>query len=108
MQTTLAMGVTASEFDQSRTRSVFTGGIGAPVVQIASHDTTDYFAVVPQVGFKLGWQPTQHFRITAGYDFIYWSRVRRAQEMYALSPTLLDGKTDFWAQGLSIGAELRY
>jgi len=107
LQTTLALGVTASEFDQSRTRSVFGAGLAIPA-PIASHGQTDYFAVVPQVGFKLGWQPWQHVRFTAGYDFLYWSRVRRAQEMDLLSPTLGDGKTDFWAQGLSVGAEVRY
>ena len=107
LQTTLALGVTASEFDQSRTRSVFGAGVAVPV-PVATHGQTDYFAVVPQIGFKLGWQPWQHVRFTAGYDFLYWSRVRRAEDMYQLGPTLGDGKTDFWAQGMSLGAELRY
>ncbi|HEY3790009.1 MAG TPA: BBP7 family outer membrane beta-barrel protein, partial [Urbifossiella sp.] len=70
MQTTLAMGVTVSDLDQSRTRSAFIGSVGVPVVQTAYHNSTDYFSVVPQTGFKLGWQPMDHVRFTAGYDIL--------------------------------------
>lgn len=110
-QTTLAMGVTVGDLDQSHTRSVFAPpGVlpGVPLTQLAAHNTADYFAVVPEVGIKVGWQPVQHFRLTVGYDFLYWSRVRRAEEVYALGPVLRGGTTDFWAQGLTLGAEFRY
>lgn len=116
LQASLAMGVTVSNLDQSHTRSVFAPlgllpGLpppGVPLTQLANHNTSDYFAVVPEVGIKVGWQPVQHFRLTVGYDFLYWSRVRRAEEVYALSPVLRGGTTDFWAQGLTLGAEFRY
>ncbi|HXD89068.1 MAG TPA: BBP7 family outer membrane beta-barrel protein [Urbifossiella sp.] len=108
MQATIALGVTASDLDQQQTRSTFVGGAGGPVIQTAGHNQTDYFSVVPQVGFKLGWQPWQHVRFTAGYDFLYWSKVRRAEELYGPGPVLRDTTTDFWAQGFSIGAEVRY
>src|SRR6185437_340216 len=108
MQATIALGVTASDLDQQQTRSTFLGGAGGPVIQTAGHNQTDYFSVVPQDGFKLGWQPWQHVRFTAGYDFLYWSKVRRAEELYGPGPVLRDTTTDFWAQGFSIGAEVRY
>jgi hypothetical protein len=117
MQTTLALGVTVSELDQSATRSFFPApgvpmnfGVpsAVPLAPIAAHSQNDYFAVVPQIGFKVGWQPVQHLRLTLGYDFLYWSKVRRAEDLYAPGPILRDATTDFWAQGLSAGAELRY
>jgi hypothetical protein len=128
--TTVALGVTVSDLDASRTRTVGAGGfpllvppadlaglvdVGAlppgavvPVVQTATSDRTNYFAVVPEVGVRLGWHPTEHLRLTAGYNFLYWSRVRRAPEQYTLSPVLRSEPNDFWAQGFNLGLELRY
>jgi hypothetical protein len=119
----VALGVNASELDQSRTRTIGLGaipgaGLGGPPVfpvqnlllpdKSAYHNSTDYFAVVPEFGFKFGWQPVDHLRLTAGYNVLYLSRVRRAQELYTLGPTVRDDTTDFWAQGFTLGAELRY
>ncbi|MDB5312475.1 MAG: hypothetical protein JWO38_6677 [Gemmataceae bacterium] len=122
MRSTIALGVTVSDLDQSRTRALFGGfgpaaglpavpGLpvpGAPPLVLAAHNQSDYFAVVPELGVKFGWEPINHVRLTFGYDLLYWSRVRRAQELYALGPTLRTDTTDFWAQGLSLGMELRY
>ncbi|HQR06597.1 MAG TPA: BBP7 family outer membrane beta-barrel protein [Gemmatales bacterium] len=35
------------------------------------------FSVIPEVGLKLGWQVSDHFRLFAGMDFTYWSNVVR-------------------------------
>ena len=105
MQTTVALGATTTQTDRSFTISEFGFlGAAAPLIQTGGRTAQSDFAVVPQLGLKLGWQPMDHVRITAGYDLIYWSRVRRAQELFTGS----DATTDFWAQGLSLGAELRY
>jgi hypothetical protein len=130
--TTVALGVTVSDRDASRTRSVGVGaggfpfqlppadlagpidlgalppGVVVPVVRDATSDRSSDFAVVPEVGVRLGWHPTEHLRLTAGYNFLYWSRVRRAPEQYTLSPVLRSETTDFWAQGFNLGLELRY
>ena len=116
MQSTVAFGATTTRIDRSFTRSLIAGAglgallgvplppIGIPMIQSGSQSTECDFAVVPQFGMKLGWQPVDHLRLTAGYDFVYWSRVRRAPELY----TGNNFTTDFWAQGVSLGAELRY
>lgn len=111
-QSTLALGATTTEIDRSFTRSYIGGGLigvpippaGIPLIQTGGLTKRSEFAVVPQVGMKLGWEPIDHVRLTMGYDFLYWSRVRRAPELF----TGNDVVTDFWAQGLSTGIEFRY
>jgi hypothetical protein len=88
----------------------------------------DQFAVVPEVGLNLGYAVTRHIRLTCGYTFLYWSKVFRPGDQidravntnefaYALGTGSMSGPqrpnftfkdTDFWAQGINFGAELRY
>jgi hypothetical protein len=115
-QSTVALGGTRSEVDRSFTRSYIAGGplsalagvpippIGIPLIRTGGLTKHTDFAWMPQVGLKIGWEVIDHVRLTAGYDFLYWSRVRRASEIY----TGNDSATDFWAQGLSLGAEFRF
>lgn len=106
----VALGVTVSDLDGSMTRTAVGGGLplahGAP----SSRNTSEYFAVVPEIGVKLGWQPCDHLRFTVGYDWLYWSRVRRAADAYAytVGPDVRNAGTDVWAQGVNVGVELRY
>ncbi|MBX9627337.1 MAG: BBP7 family outer membrane beta-barrel protein [Gemmataceae bacterium] len=105
----VALGVTDSELDTSFTRTAVGGPFVAPAsVALGGRSQSDFFAVVPEAGFKLGWQPRDHVRFTAGYDWVYWSRVRRAPEAYTLGPVPRGGGTDVWAQGFNLGLELRY
>lgn len=113
---TIAIGATTTEIDRSFTRSLFDNGtignlvgvplppVGTPVIQTGGLTKETEFAFVPHVGLKFGWEVIEHVRLTAGYDFIYWSRVRRAAELF----TGNDAVTDFWAQGMSAGFEFRY
>ena len=105
------------------TPTTFANGIlTAPSNQGAqSHDA---FSFVPQVGLKLGWNVTPRLRGTVGYDFLYWTRVARPGEQIdprinpsqffggTLSgvalPAPLFNRSDFSAQGLSFGLELRF
>ena len=74
---------------------------------------------------RVGCQLTDNARIYAGYNFMYMSNVVRAGDQIDanVNPTLLPPRTnvtgpalpafmpkttDFWAQGISIGLELRY
>jgi hypothetical protein len=117
----VSLGGTVSERDQSRTRVLFPGATGLGVVAalgppaaqlplgtVAASDETTPFAVVPEFGVKLGWRAGNSLHLTAGYSFLYWSRVRRAQDQYDLSPTLADRTTDVWVQGVNLGVEWRY
>jgi hypothetical protein len=107
--------------------SVFTGGLLALPSNIG-HFNKDVFAVVPEVGLKVGYQFSDCLRFTVGYDLTYWSRVIRpggqidtvldanqipnfganAPPVANPRPVVLFRETDFWAQGISFGVELRY
>ena len=84
------------------------------------------FAVVPEFNFNLGYQLTDHLRMTVGYTFIYVSNVVRPGEQISrdVNPNLLPppadpvvgdprpifafDNTDYWAQGISVGGEYRW
>jgi hypothetical protein len=104
----IALGGTVTYQDGSLTRTVI-GGPGGTVTQSAgSGQTSAGVAAVPEVGVKFGWQPCAHVRFTAGYDWLYWSHVRRAADTYALGAGSRNTGTDVWAQGASLGLEIRY
>ncbi|HYH67180.1 MAG TPA: BBP7 family outer membrane beta-barrel protein, partial [Urbifossiella sp.] len=112
----VALGSTTSERDVTRTRVVVPGLANAgplgltPVTlrSVGAQDEGSEFAVAPEAGVKFGWRATDSLHVTAGYSFLYWSRVRRAQEHFDPTAFAANGTTDFWAQGLSLGLEWRY
>lgn len=106
----------------------FQGGLLAlPGTNIGRHQQTR-FAVLPEVGVKLGMDINDHWRIFVGYDFLYLSNVIRPGEQIDLRvnpnfqpsaagpgagvgqrvPTVLFRTTDYWAQGLNFGLLYRY
>ncbi len=127
-----ALGVTASTLDFSRSR---TGGTGAnpaavlaaiglpatpanlaiataagqiPLGQTNVASRLSYFGVVGEGGVRLNWRATEHVRVTAGYGFLYWNNVRRAQEMFVLAPVLRPQAIDFTTHLFSVGLDLRF
>jgi hypothetical protein len=82
------------------------------------------FSVMPELGMTLGYYLTPRLRVTAGYTFLYWSRVTRPGDQVDLNvnstqfpPGQLEGfsapqfrniTTDFWLQGLSLGFDYRF
>jgi hypothetical protein len=52
------------------------GGILALPSNIGTHSRTT-FGFVPETGFDIGIRLTPHMQLTAGYSFLYWSRVAR-------------------------------
>jgi len=113
---TVAIGATTTEIDRSFTRSYIGGGplgaligvpippFGVPLIQTGGLTKRTEFSFVPHAGLKFGWEVIPHVRLTAGYDIVYWSRVRRAAELFNGG----DAVTDMWAQGMSAGFEFRY
>lgn len=101
----------------------YTGGLLAQRTNIGTHSRSE-FAVLPQLGATLGFQLAPGLRATAGYNFVYLSRVVRAGEQIDLdlNPDLLPPEfepfagperprfefrdTDFWAQGFSFGVQM--
>jgi hypothetical protein len=92
----------------------------------SGHFFTERFAVVPEGSLTLGYQVTDNLSISIGYTFLYWSHVARPGDQIdrAVSPAALPisgtapvpssrpafsfNETDFWAQGLTFGLELRF
>lgn len=118
----VAFGVTVTDADVSGGTATFVGGVqtaGVPVGVLAgaansgSYSSTD-FAVLPEAGVKVGYEVTDHFRVTFGYSLLYWSRVRRAPEQIDLTvlspghPGYRNQSTDVWVQGVTGGFEWRY
>jgi hypothetical protein len=88
----------------------------------------EQFALVPELGLKVGYNVTDHLRLFLGYNFLYMSSVARPGDQIDRAvntsqlPTIIGAGTlmgsnhpgpiirgtDFWAQGVSFGAELRY
>ncbi len=86
----------------------------------------DRFTMVPEIGFTLGYQLTKGWRTTAGYSLVYWGNVARAGDLVdtdlnpnlfapevspftgPLRPQFRFDDTDYWIQGLSLGAEYRW
>jgi hypothetical protein len=68
---------------------------------------------VPELGVKVGFQLNDYIRITAGYNFLYWSNVARPGEqvnrmVLGANPPFTFRTTDFWVQGITAGVEIRY
>jgi Putative beta barrel porin-7 (BBP7) len=87
------------------------------------------FSVVPEVGFNVGFLVTEHLRLFIGYDFLYWTNVIRpgtqidrnlditeipnfavpgVKPLGIAQPTAPLNSTDLWAQGMTLGFELRF
>jgi Putative beta barrel porin-7 (BBP7) len=109
------------------TSSTLNGGLLA-LSSNSGRQTRDEFAVVPEIGINLGYAFTPEIRVFVGYTFLYWSDVVRPGDqvnrtinpaLVPTSPTFGNGtgaalpgrgvsSTDFWAQGINLGLELRY
>jgi hypothetical protein len=86
--------------------------------------TRDEFAVLPEVGVRVGCQLTNHVRFYAGYNLIYWNNVQRAgdtvdlvvdprqiapgNEPSATRPAFRPRSADYVLQGVSLGFEGRF
>ena len=105
----------------------------ASVTNIGQY-TANRFAVLPEVGFKVGVDLTDRLGIYAGYDFIYLSSVVRPGDQIDLraSPSFLPSydfatqkavpgvgggirqpvplyrTSDYWGQGFNFGLQYRY
>jgi len=78
------------------------------------HHSDDSFAVVNEFALRAGWQFCDYFQAFVGYTFLYSSSVVRPGDVIDLRqggsvyPAFVPRETDFWAQGLNAGFEIRY
>ncbi|MEM1224196.1 MAG: BBP7 family outer membrane beta-barrel protein [Planctomycetota bacterium] len=104
-----------------------TGGFLALPSNIGNY-ARDEFSILPQLDLKAGYQLTDQLRATFGYTLLYWSNVVRPGDQIdrlvdidqlpsgpiATTPVIRTfpefafNTTDYWAQGLSFGAEYRW
>jgi hypothetical protein len=128
----VALGNTHSEVTISGDTVVTTPG-GVPAVNAGGlltqptnigTFTADKFAVVYEAQTILGYQVTDGLRAFVSYSYLYWSNVARAGDQIdlvvnssqippgtlngAARPSFVRNDTNFWAQGISFGLELRY
>jgi hypothetical protein len=104
--------------------AVYPGGLLALPTNIGRF-SRDRFAVVPEVRLRAGCQVTDGLRVFAGYNMLYWSDVARSGDQIdprvnpgqipppvslvgPAVPAALFRTTDFWGQGVSVGAEFRF
>jgi hypothetical protein len=92
--------------------TVYPTGMLAASSNSGNHNHSS-LGVVPEVGLRVGYQLTERLRAYAGYDLVYWTNVLRPGDQIdrAISqgrPTVPFTSSDFWAQGVVFGQELRY
>jgi|GEM_PF-3297282 len=81
------------------------------------------FSVVPAARLRLGYDLTDHIRLTVSYEAFLWTRMMRPSGQLdrelnlsqtfgplagAARPTLQSSHTDFWAQGFTAGLQFNY
>ena len=98
-------------------------GLLAQGTNLGSRSTNE-FSVIPEGTTAVGYQVTEGIRAFVAYSALYWTNVTRAGDQIdmvvnatQIPPGTLNGaarpgvtgtKTDFWAQGVSFGVEIRY
>lgn len=96
------------------------GGLLAQSSNIGTYEQNE-FAVIPELAATIGFHITERLKATAGYTFIYWSRVARAGNQIdrdlnppavpgpnTLRPEFVFRTTDFWAHGVNVGLEYSF
>ena len=88
------------------------------------HYSRDRFSVMPELAATLGYELRPGVRVTAGYTFLYWTNVVRPGDQIDLAvnseflngvdsatpsrPTFSFHESDYWAQGLNLGLDVRF
>jgi hypothetical protein len=130
---TVAAGWVQQEIDISGATSTTAGvsaagGLLAQTTNIGSQ-SYDRFSVIPEVGLTVGYCVTDNLRLTAGYNFLYWTNVARSAEQIdqSVNPNFIPDPTGatpprtgvaqpaadrrdtgFWAHGLTVGLEWKW
>ena len=116
-------GFTTETGPGSANPGTFPGGVLTQPTNIGQQ-TRNQFTVVPEVQCKIRFQILPNLSAFSGYDFLYWNQVVRpgSQIDHMINPTQTLGgtlvgpaepapqfnRTDFWAQGVTFGLELRF
>jgi hypothetical protein len=92
----------------------------------SGHFERNRLSVIPELSATVSFKVTRRLRLTAGYTFLYWSRVVRPGDQIdldvnpnlfppevmpfagALRPRFAWRESDFWAHGVSAGVDYRF
>jgi hypothetical protein len=107
----------------------FPGGLFTQSSNIGKGNA-DRFTVLPSLEVKLGYEINEQTRVFVGYDVMYWDQVVRPGNQInhdvnltqnavldpsgvgklvgSAQPAPLFKRSDFWAQGISVGLEFRH
>lgn len=136
LRASVALGVNVQTLEidgfQQRTRpgqatDSFRGGLLATGPNLGQFNQSR-FSVAPEATVTLGYAVTPRLRLMAGYNFLYWSNVIRPGDQIDRTidvtlvpnppagvaasgqnrPQPLFRQSDFWTQGISFGAQLRW
>jgi Putative beta barrel porin-7 (BBP7) len=108
--------------------ATFTNGGLFAVSSNSGQYSRNVLAVIPEAELSLGYQLTNHVRVFAGYNFLYWSNVVRPGDQVDtnVNPNLVPSSmtfgaaggparpafngrsTDFFAHGANVGMEFRW
>jgi hypothetical protein len=125
----IAGSLVTNDFSNGGPAQTFTGGYFALPTNIGDRSRTT-FAVVPEVQLKVGYRITPSASVYLSYSFLYASDVvrpgnqidRNINQTQSVSytgapPATLIGpaqpsfgfnRSDFWAQGIGLGLEVRF
>lgn len=107
--------------------TTFDGGLWAVATNIGIQHKTN-FAYLSELGLSLGYWMTDSICLTAGYQFVYFGRVVRPGNQIdriinrsyvpqsatfggpaePFRPLVPFSRSDYWAQGMSFGCEVRF
>ena len=122
-QTVTIAGATSTL--ENGTTTNYTSGILAQRTNAGTYDRNE-FGMIPELGVTLGYQLSRRVRLTTGYSLIYWGNVARPGDQVdldlnpnlfppesdpftgALRPEFQFVSSDYWVQGLSFGADIRW
>jgi hypothetical protein len=115
-------GATATTIPQ-QAATLLPGGLLALPSNMGVHDS-DQFSVVPEIGIGVGFELSPQIRATVGYEVLYWNNVARPGDQIDLNvdprqfpppattdatrPQFLLRTSDYWAQGLNLGLDVRF
>ena len=108
--------------------NTFPGGLLALPGTNIGHFSQTRFGVMPEVGFKVGYDINDHWRLYAGYSSVFLNSVARPSDQINLNvnpnfqpsaagpgpatgvrqPAVLMGNSNYWAQGFNFGVMYRY
>lgn len=100
----LGLGNMHETVDFAGTARVRAGGlaIAGPVL---GRQSRNEFCVIPELQVQVGYDFNRYVRAFVGYDLLYVSNVVRPGDQFEF---VNQRGTDFWAQGVSFGLEIRY